>query len=551
MSTHVASGPHLATPEEAERYVAEGWWSTEGLVAVLDRHASERPDGTAWIGDGFACTWAQVRTASTVVASVLQAHGVSRGTRVAVLLADSPIVHAVYLGVERAGAVVVGIGPRAGRREVEHILSVTAAELLIAPLRFRDHDLGAFVGELSAALPLRELIELDGDGLVATLDGRSLFAPDALPVVDPAVRRRPDELFLLNSTSGTTGLPKVVMHTANRWRAFHRMAAEAGELTAADVFMSVIPAPYGFGIWTAHVTPLLLGAPCVVLERFTAEAMLEAIERHRVTVLAAVSTQFIMALNAESLGSHQLSTLRALFTGGEAVPYERAARFEEVTGARVLQFFGSNETGALSVTTTRDTPEQRLRTAGRVIPVMNVRLFADDGRDITDTGGPGRPACRGPVTCLGYLGDPAATEELVRPDGWMLTGDIVVVDADGYLSVVGRTSDFVIRGGKNISAPAVEEAVGGAPGVAMVAAVAAPSPVFGERVCVYVVPAPGATVTLSGINDHLAASDVSKEAWPELLVLVDALPMSSGGKVAKGDLRADVRRRIEAGELNG
>ena len=118
MSSPIVPGLQSATPDEAARYVADGWWSTEGLVAVLDRHARDDPEGTAWIGDGYACTWAQVRAASTVVAAVLDRHGVGRDTPVAVLLADSPIVHAVYLGIERAGAVIVGIGPRAGRREV-------------------------------------------------------------------------------------------------------------------------------------------------------------------------------------------------------------------------------------------------------------------------------------------------------------------------------------------------------------------------------------------------------------------------------------------------
>lgn len=543
------SRPAWLTDADAARYLDEGWWSTDGLVAELDAHAAARPEATAWIGDDFVSTWRDIHTASLVTAAVLQAHGFVPGTRVAVLLADSPVVHAVYLGIERAGGVIVGLGPRAGRGELEHLLGVTRAEVLIAPATFRDHDLVALTDEWSGRLPLRRLLVVAGTGGDTRLDGHPLFEATDLPAIDPGVARPAGELFLLNSTSGTTGLPKVVMHTANRWRAFHRMAAEAGELTADDVLMSVIPAPYGFGIWTAHVTPILLGAPCVVLERFSAEAMLAAIDRHDVTMLAAVSTQFIMGLNVESLAEHRLDTLRVLFTGGEAVPYDRAARFEEVTGARVLQFFGSNETGALSVTTTRDSRERRLGTAGRVIPVMDVRLFDEQGNDVTASGGPGRPGCRGPVTCLGYLDQPEAMADLVRPDGWMLTGDIVVVDEEGYLSVIGRTSDFIIRGGKNVSAPAVEQAVGTAPGVSLVAAVAAPSPVFGERVCVYVVPAPGAEVTLESICAHLASHDVSKESWPEMLVVVDALPMSSGGKVAKGDLRDDVRRRVAEGSL--
>ena len=186
------------------------------------------------------------------------------------------------------------------------------------------------------------------------------------------------------------------MHHQARWFAFHQLAVAPGALTSSDVFMSVLPAPFGFGLWTAHFTPTLLGAPCVLPHRFTPDAALAAIEAHRVTVLAAVSTQFVMMLNSPASGAHDLSSLRVLYTGGEMVPYARAAEFEERTGARVLQFYGSNETGALSATSVDDDRDTRLRTGGHVIPSMQVRLLdPDTGTDITATGGPGVAACRG------------------------------------------------------------------------------------------------------------------------------------------------------------
>ncbi|MGH8984295.1 MAG: class I adenylate-forming enzyme family protein, partial [Acidimicrobiia bacterium] len=235
-----------------------------------------------------------------------------------------------------------------------------------------------------------------------------------------------------------------------------------------------------------------------------------------------------------------------MFTGGEAVPYERAAAFEDATSAAVLQFYGSNETGALSRTTFDDDREHRFRTAGRVIPDMQVRLFDEMGGDVTDTGGPGRPAGRGPATCLGYLDDDDANRALFTDDGWMLMGDLVEIDADGYLRVIGRTSDFIIRGGKNISAPAVEDEVSTHPAVTLAAVVGMPDPVFGERVCAYVELRDGTTLSLEQLVTHLAERGVSKEWFPERLVVVDELPRSSGGKVAKGELRADIRRRVAA-----
>ena len=162
-----------------------------------------------------------------------------------------------------------------------------------------------------------------------------------------------------------------------------------------------------------------------------------------------------------------------MFTGGEMVPYERAKEFEDRTGAHVLQFYGSNETGALSCTTPDDPQEKRLRTAGKVIPEMHVRLLdADTGADITGPGAVGVPAGKGPTLCLGYYDDEAANAELFTADGWMRMGDLATIDADGYLTVVGRTSDVIIRGGKNISAAQVEDEVAAHPAIALCAAVA-------------------------------------------------------------------------------
>ena len=280
------------------------------------------------------------------------------------------------------------------------------------------------------------------------------------------------------------------MHTQNRWFYFHRLAALAGDFGDDEVFFSAIPAPFGFGLWTGHFTPGILGCPTVVMDHFDADEALDLIERERVTVLCCVSTQFIMMLNANAERPRDLSSLRSMFTGGEAVPFERAAAFEDVTGAKVLQFYGSNETGALSYTTVHDDREHRFGTAGRIIDDMKVRLLDPETARSTCPAGEhrGQPACKGPAMCLGYWGDDGANKKLFTDDGWMLMGDIVEIDDDGYLSVVGRTSDFIIRGGKNISAPAVEAELATHPDVAMVAAVPFPDPVFGERVCAYVEP---------------------------------------------------------------
>jgi acyl-CoA synthetase len=514
------------------------------LAQVIAGHAEMRPDAPAYLAGEQRVSWAEYHLRSDRLAARLLGLGLERGERVGVLLPDGPGVHAVWVACEKAGLVVMGIGPRAGIGELEHLLQKSGARALVSRARYRDEDTTDLVARLRGrGLDLDHHLVVDGE--LDDDDGIFDSIP-ATPALDRSRAFSADELFLLNSTSGTTGLPKCVTQDQRRWNHFHELAVEAGELRESDVFMSVIPAPFGFGIWTAHVTPTLLGAPVVVMPSFDAAGMLAAIERHRVSVLAAVTTQLILMLNDPSLGSRDLSSLRALFTGGEVVPRRRAAEFEDRTGARVLQFYGSNETGALSRTTLRDSQEVRLGSAGHVIESMQVRLFDDAGNDVTASG-EGQPGCKGPLASQGYYGDDEANAELWTSEGWMLTGDVVTLDGEGVLTVIGRTADFIIRGGKNVSARAVEDAVATHPAVALAAAVAMPDPVFGERVCVYVEVRAAESLELTDLVSHLESQGVSKESFPERLVVVDALPRSSGGKVAKQRLRDDIARRV-AGE---
>ncbi len=516
------------------------------LADRIDALGRARPEAHAFLGDAGALSWRDYAARSERFAAQLAALGLAPGERVAVMLPDGPGVHIAFVGCEKAGLVVMGIGPRAGREEIRHLVAKSGAVALVSRAAVRELDLRALFAELKASgMPLREHIVVEQQlelGEACYSNGSAASAAQLEPAELAARRLGAEDLFLLNSTSGTTGLPKCVTHHQARWFHFHELAVESGELTPADVFMSVLPAPFGFGLWTAHFTPTALGAPCVLLERFSPEATLAAIERHRVSVLAAVSTQFIMLLNSPALERSDLSSLRALYTGGEAVPYERALEWEQRTGSLVLQFYGSNETGALSRTTTRDSQEKRLTTAGRVIDAMRVRLFDEAGNDVTASGH-GFPACRGALACRGYYDDVTANAKLYTRGGWLLTGDVARLDADGYLAVVGRTADFIIRGGKNISGPAVEDAVASHPAVALAAAVAWPDPVFGERVCVYAELRAGASLTLDELTRHLAARGTTREWWPERLVVLEQLPRASGGKVAKGELRADARRR--------
>jgi acyl-CoA synthetase len=526
-------GSPAFTDEDSARFRAAGWWSDSTLSDAVRRNAELLPDRPAYIDHpGITLTWREFDSTASSLAAQLAGAGIARGDRVAVWHGDSTAIHVLFVAIERCGAVVIGLGARAGIREIAALLRSSAPKILIT-----DPQRSDAAQQAAGVAPEMLLLVLGEEAGAPWLDVAA--TPKPLGV---AAELGPDDVFLINSTSGTTGLPKCVVHTQNRWYYFHQKAVANGLLTSDDVFLPVIPTPFGFGIWTSHTTPIYLGATAVLMQRFTTKAACEAIARHKVTVLCCVSTQLTMLMADNARRDYDLSSLRVVFAGGEALPYRPAAEFEELTGAKILQFYGSNETGMLSATTVHDSLERRLRTGGRIVPEMAVRLF-DGDQDVTETGR-GQPACRGPATSLGYLGG-TDHDKLFTRDGWMRMGDICEIDAEGYLSVTGRTSDFILRGGKNISASQVEDAVMTHPSVAVAAAVAMPDSVFGEKVCLYAELVDSAAITLPELVERLLSLGVSKELLPERFIVVDELPRSSGGKIAKGQLREDIRARME------
>ena len=506
------------------------------LSQQLLKNAQSHGDSPAFIEPDWQISWLGYDYASNALANRLLEAGLKRGDCVGIYLPDGIALHVALMAAEKAGLIALGIGARAGLREVGHLLKVARASALLSLPVYRDQDMVQAFGQLQASIgSLHTHLSLT---LAEIQD--SAGKPCDRPPVEAL---NDSELFLLNSTSGTTGMPKCVAHNQARWYAFHREAVSAAELNDEDVFLGAAPPPFGFGLWTTHITPTLLGAPTVKLPAFTAELALSLIARHRVSVISAVSTQFVMMLNSPAIDDADLGSLRIMFTGGERVPYQRAVDFENRSGAAVLQFYGSNETGAFTNTTLRDPQHKRLTTAGRVINSMDVRLVDDNGKDVTGSG-IGRPAGKGPLLSQGYYNDEAANENLYTDDGYMLMEDIVSIDADGYLQVAGRKGDFIIRGGKNISCAAVEEAVAGHPDIAMAAAVAAPDEVFGERVMLFAVTREGREISLESLAEDMARRNVSRELTPEYLQVCDDLPRSSGGKIAKGELRKRAEEEI-------
>jgi acyl-CoA synthetase len=538
-------------PEVIRAYYDSGDWDGDTIADLVTGNASRSPDGLAFIAPDATLTWRRYDELSTQLAATYVGAGWRRGEKLAVLLTGGALTHIAYLAAQKAGLITVGLGPRAGEAEIAHLLRLSGATALATREVHRGLPAGGIAARVGAGRHV--ILDLADGQLRVRSDGVEL----PVPVLAEAVATiaglglGPDELYFLNSTSGTTGRPKCVQGTMNVRKYFGPLAAAAARFGPDEVVASLLPAPYGFGLWSAHIVPTRYGFPTVLMAEFEPAAALALIEEHRVTVLAAVTSQFIMMLNSPSFDAADLSSLRVLFTGGERVPYRRAADFEARTGCAVLQFYGSNEAGPLSVTSVADSTANRLGTAGRPIPAMRLRLRGAGDADVTEAGGPGQVAARGPGCTPGYYADDAANAALFRDDGWMLTGDIATISADGYLSVTGRAADFIIRGGHNVSASAVQEWVEAHPRVVQAAVVGVPDEVLGERVCVYLVTRDGAELTLAELRGHLEAQGVGKQNWPERVVTTTELPLGTGGKVDKAALRADARTRFAPDQTAG
>jgi acyl-CoA synthetase len=292
----------MVDPEMAAAYRVAGWWGDRTVADLVAHHATVRPSDPAVITRDDRLTWAEYHRASDRLARCLVGAGLEAGERVAVLLSDGGSPHVALVANEKAGLVTVGIGARAGGAEIHHLLAHTGSVALVTHAEHRGTNMSDVYDELRAeGLPLRvhvviPVFEEDASGPIL-MNGEEDRNPAAAPSGFFDGRRLgPDDLFLINSTSGTTGMPKCVMHTQNSKLYMAQQAREVAQLGSDEVVMGLAPMPFGFGLFSTHFVASLVGAPAVVTDRFTAESALELIEREQATVLFCVSTQFKMML---------------------------------------------------------------------------------------------------------------------------------------------------------------------------------------------------------------------------------------------------------------
>jgi len=434
-------------------------------------------------------------------------------------------------------------------REVEFILSFTEASALIVPSHFRRFDYLAMLADLRPRLPqLRNIMVVGEEVPPGYFDVRGFLDAAGEPEIKPKQlrRRRPsaNDLSRTAFTSGTTGDPKAVLHLHNTTNCAARFVNEGLRIDEDSVLLAFLPVGLNWGLLNV-LQAVFAGCTIVLQEVFDAERALALIERERVTHFCCAPAHLVSLLSVSDLGRYDLSSLQVMTTGGASCPIEVIREVRACLPGHLLELYGMLECGFQSHTTLADDPEEVCGLVGRPLRQMGIRVVDDDGRDCP-SGTAGEILTCGPSVTVGYYNNPDANARSFSPDGWFATGDIGILDAKGYLKIVDRKKELIIRGGANIYPREIEEVLYQHPKVLEAAAVGVPDPRLGERVCACIVPRPGESLTFEEMIAFLRGK-IATYKLPEFFRLLDALPRTPTGKVQKGPLRDIVLERMRVG----
>jgi acyl-CoA synthetase len=522
----------------AAHYTAEGWWNdatlgdmvAEGLSRmermVFQVHSKVRP----WAG-----TFADVDRVARSLAGALRARGIGPGDIVVVQLPNWLEAGVTFWAAAYLGAIVVPVVHSYGAKEVDYIVRVTSPDVVVTADRFGHSDYLATYSELLARRPGPLWLVVGDTAATALPAAATPFASmlDAEPIPAP-VAVDPDAPTIVAFTSGTTRDPKGVVHS-------HRtIGCETRQLDwlfpkGGPPQITGAPVGHFIGMLNAFLIPLLRVRPVHLVDVWDPGEILRMMGEEGLGVTGGATYFLTSLLDHPDFTAEHLAMIPFAGLGGSAVPVAVTTRATEL-GIRVFRSYGSTEHPSVTGCLLDDAEVKRLTTDGRPLPGVELRLAAD-GEIIT----------RGPDCCLGYT-DQALTARAFDQDGWYHTGDVGVLDGDGYLSITDRISDIIIRGGENISAQEVEELLLGMEAVLEVAVVAEPDVRLGEHAAAVVSVRPGTAVpTLDAIRAHLADAGLARQKWPESVHEVKDFPRTPSGKIQKFRLR----QQLDEGRLAG
>lgn len=479
--------------------------------------------------EGRAYTNREIYELACQMAGVLRARGAQPGDRILLIMLNSPAVYAAFIAIWKIGAVMVPVTPMWTAREVRYVLQDSGARLVIT-----SPELAARLTEASADLPDFDGILVYGSKETASTANTINLAAElaTVPPFGPLVERAPEDLAMLLYTSGTTGNPKGVMLSHDNMIFVADAAYEINRAAGRVRTMQVLPLSHVYGVITMNLG-LRMGNWVYVLKHFDAGRVLATLESFGVQRLAVVPTMLTLLINHPDRAKYNYQALELVGSGGAALPEAARQEFAQLFDCAVKQGYGLSETGG-ALSSYRTDEAYRVGSVGRALPGVEVCAM-DFYNQPLPPGETGELCTRGRHVMQGYFNNPTATADAVI-DGWLHTGDIGRVDADGYVFITDRKKDLIIKGGENISPHEIEEGLYTHPAVAEATVIGVPDPVYGENLLAAVVCKPGQQLSEAELKEHLTTY-VTKFKIPARIVFLDTLPKGSSGKILKRALR--------------
>ena len=513
------------------RRVAARFGDREAMVDV--------PSGRRW-------TYRQLDADTDTLARGLLAAGIGTGERVGIWSPNCPEWVLLQYATAKMGAILVNINPAYRTHELAYVLRQAGIKLLVSAESFKTSDYRAMVGEVRGDLPgLEDVIFISTEGWdkllaagVAAADAAAAGdEPDALAAREATLAF--DDPINIQYTSGTTGFPKGATLSHHNILNNGFFIGEYCRYTEADRVAIPVPFYHCFGMVLGNLACTTHGAAIVIpAPGFEPAATLRAVQQERCTSLYGVPTMFIAELALPDFASYDLSSLRTGIMAGSPCPVEVMKRvvsemhMEEVTIA-----YGMTETSPVSAQTRADEElERRVSTVGRVHPHVEVKVIDPETGRVLPRGTPGEMCTRGYSVMLGYWDDPERTAEVIDAARWMHTGDLAVMDDAGYLNIVGRIKDLVIRGGENIYPREVEEFLYGHPQIEDVQVIGVPDEKYGEELCAWIRVRGGAELTAGDIRAYCTGK-IAHYKIPRYVRLTTEFPMTVTGKIQKYKMR--------------
>jgi fatty-acyl-CoA synthase len=486
---------------------------------------------------GFRATYAELYRLTGEVAKGLIALGVQKGDRVGIWSPNRWEWVALQYGAARAGAILVNLNPAYKTAEIEYALRKAGVSVLCLAKAFRTSDYVAMLDEVRPRLPaLRDAIVLD-DGFSKLLGAGSFVSDEKLAEREASLQF--DDPINLQYTSGTTGFPKGATLTHHNILNNGYFVGRTCGYDENDRVCIPVPFYHCFGMVMGNLGCTTHGATMVIPgEAFDPLAVLETVAAERCTSLYGVPTMFIAELDHPRFSEFDLGTLRTGIMAGSPCPVEIMKRVQsEMHMREVTICYGMTETSPVSTQSHRDDPlDKRVSTVGRVHPHVEVKIVSPETGAVVARGAPGELCTRGYSVMIGYWDDAEATARSIDATGWMHTGDLATIDDEGYVNIVGRIKDMIIRGGENIYPREIEEYLHTHPDVAEAQVIGVPSEKYGEEVMAWVRPRSGASLDVAALEAHCKGK-IATYKIPRFWKIASEFPMTVTGKVQKFRMR--------------